>query len=67
MASLDEDFEFIQYGNQTEGKYTLSDMYMDTYFVTKAGTELTREWVMKHLRGFKFRKVADVYIFRRTK
>jgi len=67
MASLDEDFEFIEYGNQVEGKYTLSDMYMDTYFVTKAQTELTREWVMKHLRGFKFRRMADVYLFRRIK
>ena len=67
MASLDEDFQFIEYGNQTEGKYTLSDMYMDTYFVTKANTELTREWALKHMRGFKFRKVADVYLFRRIK
>ncbi len=67
MASLDEDLQFIEYGNQTEGKYTLSDMYMDTYFVTKANTELTREWAMKHMRGFKFRKMADVYIFRRIK
>jgi len=67
MASLDEDLQLIEYGNQTEGKYTLSDMYLDTYFVTKAETELSREWVMKHLRGFKFRKMADVYLFRRIK
>ncbi len=67
MALLDEDFQFIDYGNQSEGKYTLFDMYMDTYFVTKADTEITREWVMKHLRGFKYRRVADVYLFRRTK
>lgn len=67
MASLDEDFQLIEYGNQTEGKYTLSDMYLDTYFVTKAETELSREWVLKHLRGFKFRKMADVYLLRRVK
>src|SRR5215218_6233635 len=42
MASLDEDLQFIEYGNQTEGKFTLSDMYLDTYFVTKAETEISR-------------------------
>ena len=67
MASLDKDFQLIAIGNQTEGKYTLSDMYLDTYFVAKANTEITQEWVMKHLRGFKFRRMADVYLFRRIK
>ena len=67
MASLDEDFQFIEYGNQIEGKFTLSDRYLDTYFVTKADTEITREWLMKHLRGFKYRREAAVYLFRRTK
>ena len=67
MASLDEDFQLIEIGNQTKGKYTLTDMYLDTYFVTKADTVITREWAMKHLRGFKYRRMADVYIFRRMK
>src|SRR5258706_6712641 len=33
IASLDKDFQLIAIGNQTEGKYTLTDMYLDTYFV----------------------------------
>lgn len=65
LASLDPDFKLIAIANQTEGKFTLSDMYLDTYFVTKADTDLTPGWVDKHLRGFKFRKMADVYIFQR--
>jgi hypothetical protein len=67
MAWLDKDFQLIQFANQTEGKYTLSDMYLDTYFVTRADTDLTREWVMRHLRGFKYRRMADVYLFQRIK
>lgn len=67
MVSLDTDFQLIAVGNQTDGKYTLTDMYLDTYFVTKADTVITQEWVMKHLRGFKFRRMADVYLFRRIK
>jgi hypothetical protein len=67
MASLDDDFQLIEIGNQTDGKYILTDMYLDTYFVTKADTVITREWAMKHLRGFKYRRVAGVYIFRRIK
>lgn len=65
MASLDPEFQLVAIGNQTEGKYTLSDAYLDTYFVTRADTNLTPEWVRKHLRGFKFRRMADVYLFQR--
>lgn len=66
LASIDPDFQLIAVGNQTDGKYTLTDAYLDTYFVARAdGTILTAEWVDKHLRGFKFRRMADVYLFRR--
>lgn len=67
MANVSGDYQLVEIGNQTEGKYTLTDMYLDTYFVTKADTEVSREWVAKHLRGFKYRRMADVYLFRRVK
>ena len=66
MANIDGGFELIAIGNQTDGRYTLTDMYLDTYFVAKAETTITRDWLMKHLRGFKYRRMADVYIFRRV-
>lgn len=67
LASIDPDFQLIAVGSQTDGKYTLTDAYLDTYFVARAdGTILTPEWVDKHLRGFKFRRMADVYLFRRV-
>lgn len=67
LASIDPDFQLVAVGNQTEGKYTLADTYLDTYFVAKAdNTILTPEWVDKHLRGFKFRRMADVYLFQRV-
>ncbi len=67
LASIDPDFQLVAVGNQTDGKYTLTDAYLDTYFVARAdGTILTPEWVDKHLRGFKFRRMADVYLFQRV-
>ncbi len=66
MASLDSDFQLVAVINQTDGRFTISETYLDTYFVTKADTLFTQEWLHKHLRGFKFRRVADSYLFRRN-
>lgn len=67
MASLDTDFVLIAvYKRQTDDKFSISDVNLDTYLIPKSGIEPTKEQLMKSMKGIAYTKSPSGYIFKKV-
>jgi hypothetical protein len=66
MASLDDNYALVAIANQRGGKYRLSERDLDAYFIPKAHTTITREYLEELGRGIGYTKSASSYVFRRV-
>jgi len=63
MASIDSDYTLVGAITQKAGRYRLHTDNLDSYFVPKQNTVITREFLEQHRRGVRYIRSADAYVF----
>jgi|GEM_PF-2529333 len=66
MASIDERYELVGVLNRKGDKYSLSDRNLDSYFIPKKETRITKEYLETIGRGIGYTKSPNSYLFMRT-
>ncbi|MBP2030413.1 hypothetical protein J2755_001347 [Methanohalophilus levihalophilus] len=65
IASIDDDYELIAAVYVKNGKYHITEKNLESYFIPKKETEITKEYLRKLGKGIGYTKTANSYLFRR--
>lgn len=66
MAFLDSDYELIGVINKNNNKYVFSDKNLDAYFIPKNRDQVTKEELLRTLKGIGYTKSAGNYVFEKV-
>ena len=66
MASLDSDYQLIAAVHRRKGKYLLSTVTLDDYFIPKKDLRVTREMLLERGKGVGYTKTAPLYLFQKV-
>ena len=67
VAALDEDYELIAVFLLRDGKYQISEVNLDAYFIPKAKISVTKKYLLELQKGIGYQKSASAYLFRKVK
>ena len=67
LAALDEDYELIAVFFLRDGKYRISEVNLDAYFVPKAKISVTKKYLLELQKGIGYQKSASAYLFRKVR
>jgi len=65
MAYLDNDYQLSASVQQTKAEYQISKKNLESYFIPKAATPITKVQLKKTQRGVTYTKSATAYLFKR--
>jgi hypothetical protein len=66
MASIDKDYDFTGAFNKRRDKYTFSDKNLNTYFIPKKPSKITKIYLKQIQKGIGYTKSASSYLFRKV-
>ena len=65
IAFLDTDYEFVASVRINNGKYNISGMKLEEYFIPKTDKSVTIESLLRSGRGIAYTKSANSYLFKK--
>jgi len=66
MASIDRDYKYIAAVHRRKGKYQLSTISLEDYFIPKKDIKVTRELLIERKKGIGYTKTATLYLFQKV-
>lgn len=66
MAAIDDDYRLKAVFSIRNGKYRISEINLDEYFVPKSQIQITKDYLEKLQKGTSYKKTAGVYLFQRV-
>jgi len=65
IAYLDSNYELVASVRFNNGKSSISEKKLETYFIPKSDMYITLEFLLQSGRGITYKKTSDSYIFRK--
>ncbi len=65
LASIDESYQLVSTVHKAKGKYRLSQVSLERYFIPKKDILVTKELLIKTRKGVGYTHAAPLYIFKR--
>lgn len=67
MASIDDGYEFKAAIIRSGRFHRISDRNLDSYFISKKPTQVTKAYLERIQKGIGYKKTASIYVFQRVK
>lgn len=67
VAALDQDYALIAVFFLRDGKYQISEVNLEAYFIPKAKISVTKKYLLALQKGIGYQKTASAYLFRKVK
>lgn len=65
MAFLDPEYELVGVINKNSSRYSFSNKNLDNYFIPKKRDQVTKEELLRTLKGIGYTKSAGNYVFKK--
>ena len=66
MASIDDTYSLVSiFERITDSRFSISDKNLDSFLIPKRQVEVTRDALLKSIRGIAYTKSPSGYVFRK--